>query len=251
MFYQHAKISKISEENPRVKTFILDCDLKTEPGQFLMLWIPESGERPMSIAGANPLTLSIANVGKVSASIHSKKVGDRIFFRGPLGKPFTFQSSYKRIVLVGGGYGVAPLRFLASAAAKKKISVKLIMGAKTKGELMASPDKKICETIITTDDGSEGQKGFTTDALTNLLADNSSTPDAVYACGPELMMKKVAEICKQNKIPCQVSLERIMKCGIGLCGSCSVDGKLCCCEGPVFTGDEALGVKEFGSPQKK
>ena len=103
------------------------------------------------------------------------------------------------------------------------------------------------ETIITTDDGSHGKKGFSTDALKEIIAQGGI--DRVYSCGPEKMLRKVAELCKEASVPSEISMERFMKCGYGLCGQCSIDpsGDRVCKEGPVFSGEKLLKSKEFGS----
>ncbi len=245
--YYHGKITKITDENYRVKTFFVDSKVDASPGQFVMVWVPGVGERPMSVAGVNPFQLSIASVGTVSSVIHEKKVGDKLFFRGPYGNSFNLRG--KKIVLVGGGYGVAPMRFLAKEASKNGIAPTLIMGARTKADLLHSLAPSVCETILCTDDGSEGVKGFTTSVLEKLL--NEGKFDAVYACGPEGMMKKIADLCAAKNVYCELSLERLMKCGVGLCGSCGINEKLCCYDGPVFTAQQALSFSEFGAAPAK
>lgn len=247
MIYEHSIITKITEENYRVKSFFLDSKIIAKPGQFVMVWVPGVGERPMSVAGVNPFQLSIASVGTVSSAIHLKKVGEQLFFRGPLGNSFNLRG--KKIALVGGGYGVAPMRFLAKTACEKEIKATLIMGARTKNDLMLPLTEKNCETILCTDDGSEGVKGFTTVVLEKLL--NEQNFDAVYACGPEVMMKKIAGLCAAKNVFCELSLERLMKCGVGLCGSCGMGEKLCCKDGPIFTSSQALQIKEFGAVAPK
>jgi dihydroorotate dehydrogenase electron transfer subunit len=98
--------------------------------------------------------------------------------------------------------------------------------------------------IITTDDGSLGIRGFTTDALKGLLKEESF--DCVYTCGPEMMMKKVFGLCKEFGVECQASLERYMKCGIGVCGQCCIDGLRVCKDGPVFSSEQLRKLDEFG-----
>jgi dihydroorotate dehydrogenase electron transfer subunit len=98
--------------------------------------------------------------------------------------------------------------------------------------------------IVSTDDGSFGIKGFTTDVLMDLLKKEKF--DCVYTCGPEVMMKKVFDICDDKGIKCQASLERYMKCGFGLCGTCCIDDKLICKDGPVFDSNQLRKLSEFG-----
>ena len=151
-----AKITGVEKENEIVTTFTLDAKLETEatPGQFVMLWLPGFDEKPYSVAGVSPLTISVGARGPFSKKLCSMKKGGRIWVRGPYGRGFELKG--KSILLVGGGYGFAPLRYLASEAKKKKIAAKAICGARAKGLLMLPAP---CETVFTTDDGSEGRKG--------------------------------------------------------------------------------------------
>jgi dihydroorotate dehydrogenase electron transfer subunit len=252
---QSARVGRIIEESDKVRTIELNTRLLCEPGQFLMVWIPGVGERPMSIGNNDPLTISVANVGKVSSEIHKLQPGDLLSFRGPLGNGFKIQDTWKRILVVGGGYGVVPLFFLSRMATSNKIQSLAVIGARTKADVVY--EKKMfantAETFITTDDGSMGAKGNVMVEVTRLLETGETkqgtgnrVPDAVFCCGPERMMLAVARECLKHEIPCQVSLERYMKCGLGICGSCDINGKSVCRDGPVFDGLEVLGFEEFG-----
>jgi dihydroorotate dehydrogenase electron transfer subunit len=234
-FYQTTKIKKIIRETDQVKTFVLETSISAQPGQYLMVWLPRINEKPFGVALPSPLTLSIAKAGPFTEKIHQLKTGDQLTFRGPYGRPFKLKTG--KILLVGGGYGVVPLYFLAWSASKsqrKKITV--IIGAKTKKELVfVSNFKKLgAQVLVSTDDGSAGFKGFSTQLAEKVLTKEKFK--AVYTCGPEIMMTKIAKLSLQKKIFCQVSLERLFKCGIGLCGECSCQGKLVCQDGPVFNG---------------
>ena len=239
MLHQKAAITKIEQENIKVKTFYLDIELDAEPGQFVMVWIPGVDEKPFCVAGVEPLKLSIAKVGPFSEKMHKLKKGDFLWIRGPFGKGFELKG--KKVAMVGGGYGVAPLRFLEEKARERGIKVLFIMGAKTCTELMKKPKAKILN--VCTDDGSEGLKGFVTEYLDVALKEKV---DCVYACGPEKMLVKVLEICEKAKVDCQLSLERYMKCGFGVCGQCSCGGLMVCKDGPVFNGKELKGNSDFG-----
>lgn len=244
---QTARVGKVIKESRKVKTIELNTRLLCTPGQFLMIWIPGIGERPMSIANNDPLTISVANVGKVSAELHKLKPNDLLSFRGPLGTGFRIQDTWKRILVVGGGYGVVPLYFLARMATGNKIKTLAVLGARTAEDVIYE-EKMFAvteETFVTTDDGSMGKKGTVMEEVHGLLADKKRI-DAVFCCGPERMMLAVARECLKHEIPCQVSLERYMKCGLGVCGSCDLGGKTVCRDGPVFDGLEVLGLEEFG-----
>jgi dihydroorotate dehydrogenase electron transfer subunit len=239
MLHQKAKITQVKQEGSRVKTFYFELDIEAQPGQFVMAWLPGVDEKPFCIAGTKPFALSVAKVGPFSAKMHELKKGDYVWIRGPFGKPFTLVG--KKVVMVGGGYGVAPLRFLAKEAKKKKIKTKFIMGARTHSDLMDAP--KVCIAAICTDDGSMGKKGRVTELLDAALKEK---PDCVYACGPEKMLFRVMEMCEKAHVECQLSLERYMKCGFGLCGQCSISGLMVCKDGPVFTGKELKKIPDFG-----
>jgi len=234
--YQTATIVKIEIETPIVKNFILDIKLLARPGQYVMVWIPGQNEKPFGVMSTDPFSLSIAKVGPFSTLMHNLAKGDKLSFRGPYGNGFTLKG--KKIVLVGGGYGAVPLYFLASTIGNgKRKNITVILGAKTKSLLPFVAKFKAlgCKTVFATDDGSYGIKGFTTDVFDTML--KTEKIDSVYTCGPEIMMRKIADICYHKKIFCQVSMEKYFKCGgLGLCGECNCKGKLVCVDGPVFNG---------------
>jgi len=234
--YKTARIIKVEQETSVVNNYILDIKLKSKPGQYVMVWIPGQNEKPFSLADGNPLTLSIAKVGPFTEKIHKLKVGDDLSFRGPYGKSFELKG--KRILMIGGGYGTVPLYYLASKVPLRlRKNVYVIIGARTKASLpFVAKFKAIgCNVMTTTDDGSTGFPVFTTELAQVLL--RKKRIDSVYTCGPEIMMKKIAEFCSRKKVFCQVSMEKYFKCGgLGLCGECSCKGKLVCIDGPVFNG---------------
>ncbi|VVC04672.1 Sulfhydrogenase 1 subunit gamma [Candidatus Burarchaeum australiense] len=237
MLPHRLRIRKVVKENEQVKTFIFEGRMIAEPGQFVMVWLPGVGERPMSIACDDPFALSIAAVGPWSRAAHKLKAGDSMWVRGPYGNCYRLKG--RKALVVGGGYGVAPLRFLclrANAAGMKGV---FVMGARNKSLLMSIPH---CEHVITTDDGSAGMKGRATDALEMLL--KKGKYDCVYTCGPEKMMRAVVALCEKYGTPYQVSIERYMKCGFGICGQCAINGALACYDGTIF--DDVKGFEEFG-----
>lgn len=246
-----AKVRKTIEENYRVRTIETDCDMpQALPGQFLMVWVPGEGEKPMSIGNSNPLTICVANVGAVSDALHKLKAGDLLSFRGPFGKPFNIPEGAKRILVIGGGYGVVPMYFLSKVARENGIEALAVIGARTAKDLIWEKQLfTVCkEVFVTTDDGTRGKQGNVMAEATALIGGKKI--DAVYACGPERMMEAVAKLCVAQKVPCEVSVERYMKCGVGVCGSCAIDGKLCCVDGPVFSAEEALLFSEFGKSHR-
>ncbi len=241
-------VIKIVKENYRTVTLTFANQLGIiRPGQFVMLWLPSVNEKPVSVAYADEKTieLTVSAVGPWSKAIQKIKKGDKLGLRGPFGN--TFKLSGKHIILVGGGFGIAPLHFFATLTQQHKIKTDCIIGARNKKELLyVNKLKKLTNLYITTDDGSVGDKSYTTDKLAELL--NQNHYSQIYSCGPEIMMRKVAELAKQAKTPSQLSLERYMKCGFGICGSCCLDdsGSRVCTDGTVYSGEKVLKESEFG-----
>ncbi len=248
MAHTTATISRIITENSKVRTFELACDISASPGQFVMVWLPQVDEKPFCVVSPSPLTISIAKVGAFTTKIWELKEGDKVAFRGPYGKGFSPKG--KEILLVGGGYGAAPLYFLASQAKAKGIKVNVVLGARTADELLFEEKfaKLGCNVVIATNDGSKGLQGFSTIAAFGVM--DKTKIDAVYSCGPEKMMQAIAKECQKRKIPCQLSLERFCKCGFGICGSCTINGYRVCQDGPVFEGEFLLGLDEFGAVKR-
>lgn len=236
-----ARVIKTERENELVSLLTLDVPMpQALPGQFVMAWLPGMDEKPMSVAEVKPsLQLAIARAGPCSKKLADTPVGGTIYVRGPLGKPFWPVG--KKWLMVGGGYGFAPLRYLARKGMEDGVEVQSICGARSKGLLMKEAPGK---NHVCTDDGSAGKKGNVITALEPLLS--SQKFDCVYSCGPEKMMKAVAECCKRHGVKSQLSVERYMKCGIGVCGHCAMGGWLSCWDGPSIDGEEALANPEFG-----
>jgi dihydroorotate dehydrogenase electron transfer subunit len=250
------QIVRIRNESPTVKTFTFTDKLcsKAKPGQFLMLWIPGVDEIPLSVldAGDNLVSVSIKAVGDATRHLHSLEAGATVGIRGPFGNSFT--ESRGRVLLVGGGTGTAPLLFLAKQLATKTERLSFVEGAKTKDELLFVKDLQgICNEktlITTTDDGTAGLQCLVTQPLAELL--DKEKFDMIYTCGPEVMVKKIFEMTEKRKLPLEASLERLMRCGIGLCGSCMIGKYRVCRDGPVFNAaqlrevQEELGISKLG-----
>lgn len=238
-----ARITAAEKENKTMKTFTLiplEKMKPPKPGQFYMVWIPGVGEKPYAASCIRPLRITVSSVGKFSRTLNKMRKNQLVWLRGPYGNGFTIKG--RNILLVGGGYGFAPLRAVIDEAKRRRIRASAIMGAKSKDELLKPPK---CKTFIATDDGSSGMKGFATDAVELLL--KKQRFDCIYSCGPEKMMLKVMQLALKNKIPSQFSLERFMSCGFGICGKCAIGSLLVCKDGPVFTGKQLSKVKEFGT----
>jgi dihydroorotate dehydrogenase electron transfer subunit len=217
---------------------------KAQPGQFLMLWIPGIDEIPLSIMDTSKdlISVTVRAVGDATRHLHSLAPGATIGIRGPFGNSFT--ESRGRVLLIGGGTGTAPLLFLARKLAAKTEHVVFAEGARTSDELLFVREiGEVCQTVITTtDDGTAGQKGFVTQAIATLL--EKERFDTIYVCGPEIMTKKIFDLAEAHKLPVEASLERLMRCGIGLCGSCVIGKYRVCRDGPVFASEELREMKD-------
>ena len=246
------KIEKIIEETPTVRTLVFFDEVFANvlPGQFAMVWIPGVNELPMSVMISlekGKGTFTVRRHGVASTALYNLKVGDYIGVRGPYGNSFTIKQG--KLLLVGGGTGLVPLMRLLTFL-KKTDEVTVLMGAKTKEEVFFEKlanqllEHNKHQVIVVTEDGTYGKSGLVTDVMEKLLTKKKF--DAVYTCGPEKMMHKVVQLASVKMIHVQASLERMMKCGMGICGSCCVDEVLVCKDGTVFDGDYLLSNKEFG-----
>jgi dihydroorotate dehydrogenase electron transfer subunit len=231
---QVARVVDIVDESPQVRTMAFDLRIEAEPGQFVMAWLPGVDEKPFSLVRADPVTLTIARVGPFTGSIHTLRPGDQLWLRGPLGNPFTLPTGRgSRIILIAGGYGVAPLHFLAERAQAAGHQVSTVIGARTAPDVVfagrfASLGVPV---TVTTDDGSLGQRGVATDAAASMM--DSNDYHHLYACGPEAMLEAVERLARARRLPAQLSYEQYMRCGFGVCGSCAREGWLVCSDGPV------------------
>jgi dihydroorotate dehydrogenase electron transfer subunit len=243
--------------SPTVKTFRLKDSkcANAKPGQFLMLWIPGVDEIPLSILdgdGRQGVSVAVKKVGEASSSLHSAKVGDIVGIRGPFGNHFIV--SGRRLLCVAGGTGVAPLLFLARRFVPRGVSVTFVLGGKTHEELLFLTElerlkSKTLRLVTSTEDGSCGVSGLCTKPVERLLSEEDF--DLILGCGPELMLFRVFELAEEHRVPFQASLERLMRCAIGLCGSCVLGKYRVCADGPVFTSDQLREMKrEFGFTER-
>ena len=247
-------ILSIEAESSTVKTFTFRDQrcARAEPGQFLMLWIPSVDEIPLSILHAEEngmVSVAVQEVGEATSALHNKTIGELIGIRGPFGNSFTPKNG--RILMVSGGTGVVPTLFLAERLASKTAKLVFAIGAKRKEELLfmnrieRTLGGEETQVIATTEDGSYGIEGLVTKPLQNLL--EREKVDMIYTCGPEQMMRKVFDLAEKYEVALEASLERLMRCAIGLCGSCVVGRFRVCKDGPVFTAKQLRQVKaEFG-----
>ena len=245
-------IERIVDETPTVRTLYFHdpvlADVK--PGQFAMVWIPGVNELPMSVMVSDvggQAALTVRKRGESSTALYNLSVGQQIGVRGPYGNSFEIKDG--KILLIGGGTGLVPLMRLIKFS-KPSNEITLLMGSQTKNEVFFEEKAKELipgsnlTVIPVTEDGSYGEKGYVTDVLEKLLEEN--TYDAIYTCGPELMMYKTVQMANKKGIFVQASLERMMKCGVGICGSCCVNDDLVCRDGTIFDGDHLSTKSEFG-----
>jgi len=213
------------------------------PGQFVQVRVDGSPStylrRPISIHDVdfqrNEISLLVQQVGEGTKHLAAANEGDIINMVLPLGNGFSFPEKGEKVLLVGGGIGIAPLYYFAKVLNEKGIRPTLLLGGKSKSDLIRLADyQKLGETFVTTEDGSLGEKGFVT--MHSVWQKQSF--DKIYVCGPKPMMKAVAKLAAEKDIWCEVSLENLMACGLGACLCCvedTVDGHICVCkEGPVF-----------------
>lgn len=210
-------------------------------GQFVQVKIADelTLRRPLGIAGTQNgvITIFYRVVGRGTDILSRKRVGEYLNVLGALGNGFTPREG--KILLVGGGMGLAPLLLTA-----EQFDSDVLIGGRNSNEVnfWIEEFRPLVENIfITTDNGSIGKKGFVTDLLPDIPRDYS----AIYTCGPEIMMRGVAKFALENNLPCEVSFERRMACGLGACLSCSIDTadgrRKVCKDGPVFDAQKVFG----------
>jgi ferredoxin--NADP+ reductase len=245
-----ARVFKIQQAQllaPAIMRFVIEAPRiarKQKSGQFVIVRIGERGERiPLTIENADPaagtISIVVQAVGKTTHMLHSLKPGDTLAdVLGPLGKPSEI-NKFGTVVIVGGGVGTAMAYPTAVELKRAGNEVISIVGARNKGLMILEREMRaVSDTLIlTTDDGSYGQKGLVTDWLRELIARGTQI-DLVLAVGPVVMMRAVAELTRPLGIRTVVSLNPIMIDGTGMCGGCRVlvDGKsqFACVDGPEF-----------------
>lgn len=258
---------------------------RAKPGQFVEIAVPPGHSsllrRPFSIhqasrrgGWAGTLEVVFDAVGPGTAWLAETKPHDVLDVIGPLGRAFAYPKDLTGCLLIGGGYGAAPLYFLAEELRARKKDVSMILGARTAERVFKPIEGKRLATsiVITTEDGSVGEAGRVTDVLPEVVARTGAR--VVYACGPNPMLRAVAEFCLEREMPCQVAVEELMACGIGVCWTCVVpviaaDGRgwwnvRACVEGPVFNAarvwwerwlerpatEAATGELDAGAPER-
>ncbi len=217
-------------------------------GQFLHISCGEGTllRRPISICTwfGSLIRIVFQTKGEGTKWLSERRTGDVLDVLGPLGHGFDITALGAKPVFIGGGIGVPPMLACAQKAKEDGTNATAILGFRNENAVILEGDfQKVCETFVTTDDGSYARKGFVTDVLYEQLADCTG----IAACGPRIMLKNIAAIAKKAQIPCQVSMEERMGCGIGACLVCACtlkDGNgqkyygHVCKDGPVFNAEE-------------
>jgi dihydroorotate dehydrogenase electron transfer subunit len=236
-----------------VGSLVLDaprCAATVQPGQFVHLRVARGADfilrRPFSVHRVNGERIEILyqTIGEGTRRMSTLDPGDVLDLIGPLGEGWRVDEGLSHALLVSGGLGAAPLGILAETLAERGVAVTVAMGAPSADRLLARElfERVSRRVLLATDDGSAGERGLVTNISGPLI--ESGETDAVFACGPEIMERVVARQAAAAGLRCQVSLERLMACGVGACLSCVVataDGsKRACVDGPVFEASTLL-----------
>ncbi|AJG97675.1 dihydroorotate dehydrogenase electron transfer subunit [Clostridium beijerinckii] len=238
--YRNAKVVSNKEISKDIYKLVVEDDAEIKAGQFYMLKLNGATflPRPISICekSENKLTFLYAVVGNGTKEFTKLKEDDEISLTGPLGNGFDLEKEYNKVALVSGGIGTAPMLELAKKLRKKNTDQKIDLYAGFRDDVYLIDELKeyVNEFYISTNTGKNGHKGFITEIL------KPEDYDTVLCCGPEIMMKKVIDMCKEKNVAVYVSMEKHMACGVGACLVCTCktkDGhKRTCKDGPIFDG---------------
>lgn len=213
---------------------VFDGGINIQPGQFVFAWIPNVGEKPFSVLDDNPLTLAVQKRGCFTEKLINLREKDQVYFRGPYGIPVKTEGS-KRIILVGGGCGMAALYGIAKAYPRAEI----FFGSKDANHLFYLEEMaRLNKVNIATEDGSMGDKGLITELLARKLLSLKEEETTFFNCGPEKMIDAAIRIEREYAPLSGIfsSIDYVTKCGVGLCGSCATkDGRRLCVDGPFMT----------------
>ena len=241
-------VERVSE-TPSTVTLRFDDDRPAAPGQFVMLWIPGDDEIPMSLSyvGARK-GVTIKAMGGTSRRVLSLPAGARVGIRGPYGH--AFDTTVHHPLVVAGGSGAAVLAPAAEVVRTRGDPVDVALGATTSAELLFEERFRAmgAPVDVATDDGSRGAQGYVTELVAPRLA--RGDVDVVWTCGPEVMMRKVMDAGRTAGVPVVASVERWMKCGLGLCDACALGPYHVCVDGPVFPAERLAPLAEFGRTKR-
>lgn len=235
------EISDVVHEGKNQKSFFFSHSIESRPGQFIMVWLPQVDEKPMAVSYRSKSEFAFTSqaIGNFTNALDKLKKGDKLGIRGPYGNSFSIKPNS---CVVAGGVGMSSVSTLIDSLKNPLI----IYGARSKEHLIYLKRYNGKNMTVATDDGSLGRKGFTTGILDEVLSKNKKIK-RVYTCGPEIMMKKIFEICQRHKVELEASLERYMACGFGICGKCMINDKICCIDGPIFNSKQLGQMPDFGN----
>jgi dihydroorotate dehydrogenase electron transfer subunit len=235
------------EETPSTVTLRFPFPPTAEPGQFAMIWIPGDDELPMSLSYTDGESkgVTVKAMGDTSRRILSVGVGSTIGVRGPYGNRFDLTP--RRLLIVAGGSGAAVLAPGAERLIPAGGRVTVALGATRAPELLFQERFRAmgARVEVATDDGSAGARGFVTGVAETLLG--SEPYDAVWTCGPEVMMRKVIAAASGPRVPVYCAVERHMKCALGMCDACALGSYHVCVDGPVFPAERLAATPDFGA----
>jgi dihydroorotate dehydrogenase electron transfer subunit len=246
---QVRKVSEVAQNTFELEFHSPPIARLARPGQFINIKIDHSTypllRRPMSISDVEAETVSILFnvVGQGTSLLARTRPGEQIDVLGPLGHGFQLLHEFDRAVIVAGGLGVAPFPFLTRELLNVGVSVQTFVGARTARQLALD---HLTNVSVATDDGSRGYHGTVIELLRSRIATMSGSDPMIYGCGPAGMLRALQSLVRDMKIPCQISLETSMACGIGICQGCPVETaegkkyKLACKDGPVFDASTIL-----------
>jgi dihydroorotate dehydrogenase electron transfer subunit len=240
------RVSENVRETPSTVTLRFPFEPPAAPGQFVMVWVPGADELPMSLSYLEGPSkgITVKAMGETSRQMLSLGSGAPVGIRGPYGRPFDL--SPKDVLVVAGGSGAAVLAPAADRARRGGSNVTVALGATTESELLFRERFRSmgARVAIATDDGSLGDRGFVTALAARLLEEHRY--DAVWTCGPEVMMRKVVDAASARRVPTFCSVERQMKCALGMCDACAIGPLHVCTDGPVFDASRLAATADFG-----
>jgi len=245
-----ATVTRVVLDTAQDATVEFRDDAPMAPGQFFMIWVFGAEEVPMSASLIGPSgkrAVTARNFGETTARIRELKAGDRIGLRGPFGKGFTM--AWKKPLFVGGGVGMSSIITAIEAWAAKGRKPVVVIGGRSAGDLLYERRLKRlgAQVHLTTDDGSRGYKGTAVARAAELM--DAGKFSHVVSFGPERMLVALVEAATRRKVLVEAAVERYMKCAMGVCDICAIDGVRVCRQGPVFGSAFLLASKQFGKSE--
>ena len=226
-------MKEVIRHNEDTATLKFQNNIGGFPGQFIMLNLYDHEEIPLSLS--SPKSVTVRAIGETTNALIELEPGSIVGVKGPLGTSFSIPIG--KSLIIAGGIGVAPLIYQNELLKSKDLKPDFYYGARTAEDIIYETENM----QISTDDGSRGSRGTVIDLIESKKEEDIVDYSKIYCCGPEIMLKKLYNLFSKYNILNRVefSIERHMRCGLGLCGSCSTDnGLIVCSEGPVFTGDQ-------------